>query len=293
MITGARFYRLLLCPFLILYILLVFIPLLGLIQKSLVKERTVEIELFHPSKLPSLEWTFKNYGTLLFHSYYRKSTLNTLIVASIAVLLVIIFGTPIAYLLARPGMAGKRILEWIFSLPMFLSGVVACYALFIVMSRQGLLTILASSLLGKPVRLTRTFSAIIIGTVYIILPMFIRTVHPGFKRINPELCEASYSLGASEFYTFLKIVLPLALPSLVAGTILSFTYVMGLVVVALILGPTPVQFSILPLEVLEKARGLDLNIPLASAMGAVLLVIALAGQAIAEKILRHFYGGVQ
>ena len=286
---GRRFYFVLLCPFLVLYSLLVFLPVLGLLQKSFVTERTLEIELFQPSKLRMLKWTFENYRALLVNTYYRRSVLNTLIVASIAVSLTLIFGTPIGYVLARPGLPGRRIFEWIFSLPMFLSAVVACYAIFIVSNRQGLLTLLANYVLGRPVHLLRTFSIIIVGTVYILLPMFIRMVRPGFEKINPELWEASYSLGATEFYTFLKIVVPLALPSIVAGTILSFTYTMGLVVVALILGPTPVQFSILPLEVFEKARGLDLNIPLATAMGAVLLVVGLVGQAAAEKILRHFY----
>lgn len=286
-----RFYFVLLCPFLTLYFFLVFVPLLGLLQKSVVTERSIEIELFRPSKLASLKWTFDNYRTLFVHSYYRQSALNTLVVASFSVLLTVIFGTPIAYLLAQPDLLGRRIFEWVFSLPMFLSAVVACYALYIVMAREGLLTTMVSFLFGKSVRPLRTFSAIIVGTVYVILPMFIRTVRPGFERINRELYEASYSLGANEFYTFLRIVLPLALPSMVAGTILSFTYTMGLVVVALILGPTPVQFSILPLEVFEKARGLDLNIPLAAAMGVVLLVLGLAGQATAEKILRHVYGG--
>lgn len=284
-----RIHWLLLFPFFIFYVILVFFPLLGLIQKSFVAEKTIGFELFEPAKLASVRWTAYNYSVLFAHSYYQRMIINTLIVCAVSVAVMLVFGTLISYLLAQPGIRGRRIIEWFVSLPMFLSGVVASYALFLVLGRTGILAAVTTAIFKRPLSLTRTFTAVIVGTSYIILPLFVRTVRPGFEAIRMDLFEASFSLGANELQTFLRIALPLALPAILAGTVISFTYVMGLVVVALILGPTPVQFPIMPLEILERAKGLDLNIPLASAMSVVLTVVAFAGQIVVERFLRRIY----
>ncbi|MEM3434265.1 MAG: ABC transporter permease subunit [Candidatus Methanomethyliaceae archaeon] len=272
-------------PFLLLYICVVLIPFVGIIQKSFVTSRTIEIELFRPSKLRSSSFTLSNYIGIFREKYYVQSLSNTLSVISLSTLITVLIGTIVSYALVWVNFPGKRLIERVFSFPLFLSAVVACYGLFICFSRYGLVAALSEFLLGKHVALTRTVYAIVVGTIYILMPMFVQLVKPGFESVDAGLFEASFSLGASELYTFWKVALPIAFPAVIAGTIIVFTYAMGLVVVALILGPPSARFSMLPVEVFEKARGLDLNIPLASAIGVVLAVVSILGQRVAERIL--------
>ena len=276
----------LLLPFLVFYAVFVILPIVGVFLKSFVTSHTLELELLRPSKFATVKWTLENYMVLFKNEYYITATLNTLYISVGAVIISLIVGTPIAYLITRHYMKGKRLVEWILAIPIYLSGVVTCYSLLLFFSRNGPVNFIAMKVTGESVRVNGTILAIILGTSYIVLPIYIRVARSGFQMIKSSVLEVSLTLGANEFYTFRKIVLPLVLPAIAAGAILVFTYSMSLVVVILILGSGGATFTILPLEILSTANGLDQNIPLATAMAIILFVIAIIGQAITERLLQ-------
>jgi ABC-type spermidine/putrescine transport system permease subunit I len=158
--------------------------------------------------------------------------------------------------------------------------------LLLFFSRNGPINFIYKGLSGENIKLIGTIPAIILGTAYIVLPMFVRIARSGFQMIPSSILEVSLTLGANEFYTFRRVVIPLALPAIGAAAVLAFTYSMSLVVVILILGSGGATFTILPLEIMSTAYGLDQNIPLASAMAVILFVVSLIGQAITERLLR-------
>jgi ABC-type spermidine/putrescine transport system permease subunit I len=172
-------------------------------------------------------------------------------------------------------------------LPIYLSGVLASYALLLFFSRHGLLNTAAEALSGGSLHILGTMTAVILGTVYIILPMYVRVARAGFLSIPAEIYEASLTLGADEFRTFRSIMLPQALPAIGAGVAITFTYAMSLVVVILVLGSGGATFTILPLEILEQTRSTSMNIPLAAAMAVLLLLVAAMGQFVADVLLNR------
>jgi len=177
------------------------------------------------------------------------------------------------------------------SLPIYLSGVLASYALLLFFSRRGLLSEATDLIFGFTPGLPGTIAAVVAGTVYIILPMFTRICRAGFLSIPQETFEASLTLGAGEFHTFRKVMLPQALPAIGAATAITFTYAMSLVIVILVLGSGGAKFTILPLEILAQTRSTSLNIPLAAAMAIILLIVAAAGQYVAERFLQRERSG--
>lgn len=277
---------LLLLPFLLVYGALVVIPVAGVVLKSFSSARTLELEFLSWSKLSGVLWTLDNYTRLLETEYYRQAAWNTVVISGVSVIVSILIGTPLAYLLAFHKFRGKGFIEWVISLPIYLPGVVAAYAVFLILNRQGLFPTITRALFGEPVYLLRTVPGVVLGTIYIILPMFLRIARTGFERIRRDVFEASLTLGASELRAFRDIMLPQALPAIGAGAAVTFTYAMGLVVVILILGSGGATFSTLPLEIIAVTNSVSRDIPLASAMAVLLLLISAAGQWVSDWLLK-------
>lgn len=277
---------LLLSPVLLLYLALAGIPVLSIVQKSFTSNHNLDLELFDLEKLRQSHWTLQNYAILLVEKYYLIAILNTVLIAAASVAISAILGVPIAFHLSREGLPGRFAFEWIISLPIYLSGVLASYALLLFFSQRGLLNTVSDLIFGTSFRLAGSMPAVIAGTVYIVLPMFVRISRAGFLAVPAATYEASLTLGAGEFETFRRIMLPQALPAIGAATAITFTYAMSLVIVILVLGSGGANFTILPLEILSQTRSANLNVPLAAAMAVVLLIVAAAGQFIAERFFK-------
>lgn len=277
----------LLLPFLVFYGVFVVFPTIGLVVKSLSGLRDLGFEVYNPKQLLDMKWTLKNYVDVFSDSYYLKATLNTVFLALVAVAISFVIGTPISYLLTIRKSRFSGFLGWIIMLPVYLPGVLASYALFIFFGSQGFVAVVSGFFLETPIRLVYTWPGIILGTVYIVLPMFVRTAKMGFERIRSDIREASHTLGAPEFYTFARVLFPIAAPSILAALVITFTYTMSLVVVVLILGGGGRSISILPVEIMAVSQSMNFDIPKASAMSVVLLVIAFFGQYFATRIMER------
>lgn len=287
MLRSKSALALLLLPFILFYGVFVIFPTLGLAVKSFSGLRELGFEIYNPSRLLSMEWTLKNYIDIFSESYYFKATLNTVFLALIAVVISFLVGTPIAYLLTIKKSRFTGFLGWLIMLPVYLPGVLASYALFIFFGSQGLVSVITGFFLETPLRLVYTWPGVILGTAYIVLPMFVRTAKMGFERIRADVREASHTLGAPEFTTFAKILFPIAAPSVLAALIITFTYTMSLVVVVLILGGGGRSIAILPVEIMNVSQSMNFDIPKASAMSLVLLAVAFVGQYLATAIMER------
>lgn len=281
----------LLAPFLLFYIVFVFVPLAGVLVKSFSTSRSLTFELLDWDALRSVQWTLANYQRLATTGYYVRAAINTILIAAVAAGGALLVGTPIAYTLAHPLSRTRSWLDYLVTLPIYLPGILASYALFIFFGSAGPVNYLGELLLGRPIRLVFTLPGILLGTLYIVVPMYIQTARSGFKLIRRDIPEASYSLGAREFYTFRRILFPMALPSILAASIVSFTYTMSLVVVVLVLGGGGRTLTILPLEVIAAAQSVDFDLPMAAAISVVLLIVSLAGQLFVRRLLGAAAGG--
>lgn len=148
----------------------------------------------------------------------------TLSTAFIACLFNAFFGFILAWVLVRYNFYGKKFLEASIDLPFALPTSVAGLTLATVYSKQGWI----GSLLSKfGIEVIFTQLGIILAMIFVSFPFVVRTIQPVLQEIDLELEEASWSLGASSWKTFQKVVFPPLLPSIITGLTLSFSRAIG------------------------------------------------------------------
>jgi molybdate transport system permease protein len=183
-------------------LLLLILPLVAMLVR--VPSRSVLEGLTDPAVLQAL----------------RLSLITSLAATGVVVLL----GLPAAYLMATRDFRGKRIVESLIDLPLVLPPTVAGLALLLAFGRAGLAG-RALSPLGLQIPFTTL--AVVIAQTFMALPLFVGAARAGFSSIEPRYLDAADTLRASEGYRFWRIMLPLAAPSLIAGTAMTWARALG------------------------------------------------------------------
>ncbi|MEF2278705.1 iron ABC transporter permease [Deinococcus sp. YIM 134068] len=150
--------------------------------------------------------------------YFTGRLTWTLAQATLTALIALIVGAPLAYLLSRYSVPGKRLLLRLLLLPFVTPTLVAVLGITALLGPRGWLT----ALLG--VDLEGTPALLILGNLFFNLPVMVRLAYGGFSRVPPALTGAARTLGASGLRAAWTVALPLALPGLAAGFILVFLY---------------------------------------------------------------------
>jgi molybdate transport system permease protein len=148
-------------------------------------------------------------------------TLKTSLVAQA---LIVLFGTPTAYLLATKRFTGRSIAVTLVELPLVLPPAVAGLGLLEALGRYGLL---GSKLEALGISIAFTQSAVTVAVAYVASPLYIRQAIAAFEAVDPRLPAASRTLGAGPVRTFFRVMLPLARAGLIAGLALSFARGLG------------------------------------------------------------------
>jgi molybdate transport system permease protein len=144
--------------------------------------------------------------------------------SALAQLLVVLLGTPTAYLLASRRFPGHSLAVTLVELPLVLPPAVAGIGLLAAFGRVGLL---GSSLRAAGITLPFTQSAVTIAVAFVASPLYVRQAIAAFEATDPNLAAAARTLGAGPVRTFVRVVLPLARGGLVAGLALSFARGLG------------------------------------------------------------------
>jgi ABC-type spermidine/putrescine transport system permease subunit I len=286
---GARKHRTLrayaaLSPFLLLYGVLIVIPTLGLLVKSVSTNDSADLEILNPSLLVHTTFTLVNYQALFTQSANVTTIVTTIVIALVAVVLTVIIGTPISYQLARDRARLTGTASWVLSLPIYMPTVVIAFALVLLFGPNGILNAGTSALDLPSWNISYTTVAVVLGTVYVLVPLYVRMLTAAFGRVPDDLMDASMSLGAGEFRTLLRVVLPVVRPTMLAAVILDFAFAVGLVEIALIVGGGPLNVPYLPVSILQRSTTFAPDLPLTAAMAVVLVAIALIGQLLASRL---------
>lgn len=131
----------------------------------------------------------------------------------------------IGYKMARHTFIGKPIVEGIIHLPLVMPPVTTGYLLLLLLGSKSFIGEWLHSVFG--IKLSFSFHAAVIASVFVSLPLIIRSVRTAFEMIDTGLEDASRILGMSKLKTFIKITIPLALPGIISGTILAFARSLG------------------------------------------------------------------
>jgi molybdate transport system permease protein len=150
----------------------------------------------------------------------RLSALSSF--ASLAVM--IVFGTPVAYLLGRGQFRGKRLLETILELPLVLPPAVAGVALLFAFGRR---TPIGGVLRDLHLEVAFTLAAVVLAQVFVAAPFYIKSARVGFGSVPRELLEAAATQGAGGPQVFRHILVPLAGPALAGGAIMGWARAVG------------------------------------------------------------------
>lgn len=202
----------------------------------------------------------------------------SLITTALSLVLVVAFGLPLAYVLARRRFRGIGIVEAVVDLPIVLPPSVAGLALLLVLGRRGLLGG-AFELLG--ISISFTTISVVIAQIFVSAPFFIRSARAGFDSIDRDLEDAARVDGASERQLFRLITLPLAQTALAAGLVMTWARSLGeFGATIMFAGNVEGRTQTLPLVVYSEFQGGDLD---ASIAAAAILVIAAFGVLVAVR----------
>jgi spermidine/putrescine transport system permease protein len=221
--------------------------------------------------------------TFQWHNYsdawsqYHVQFIRSLWFALIATVLCILIGYPVAYWIAFRGGAHKSSLLFLILLPFFVSFVIRTQSWNYILADNGmLLTWLKDwGIVGPNFHILQTPTAVIGGLTYNFLPFMVLPIYVALERVDPALLEASADLYASKFTAFRKVVLPLSIPGVFAGVLLTYVPVAADYVNASILGGSTNTTMIG--NVIQTQYFTNLNYPTAAALSFILMGILLVG----------------
>ncbi|RJX75474.1 molybdate ABC transporter permease [Vibrio sinensis] len=157
--------------------------------------------------------------------YEYQALLLSLKVASYTILWLIPIGIFFAWVLARTQFVGKSVLESLIHLPLVLPPVVIGYLLLISMGRQGFIGHWLYEQFG--ILFSFNWKGAVLACIVVALPLMVRAIHLSLQNVDPKLEQAAATLGASSFRIFVTITLPLTIPGIITGTMLSFARSLG------------------------------------------------------------------
>lgn len=204
---------------------------------------------------------------------------DTLLVGVKATALCLLFGYPLAWLSTRVPARWQAGLIFLIVLPIVTSVVVRTFAWIVILGRNGIVNeaILALGLSAQPLRLLFSETGVVIVLAQVQMPLMVLPLITTLQRIDPNLESASQALGAGAWRTFFKVTLPLSLPGIIAGTILTYTACVTAFVTQSLIGGSRLLY--MPMLIFQQAMDLQ-NWPFAAAvsvifMASVLLIVAM------------------
>jgi spermidine/putrescine transport system permease protein len=232
-------------------------------------------------------WEFSNYWDAI--KTYDQHLIRSLVYAGLATILALVISYPLAYWIAFRGGRWKNLLLLVIIAPFFVTYLIRTLAWQSILSDNGLVVSLLRDLhlLGPDGRLLATSTAVVAGITYNFLPFMALPLYVSLESIDERLIEAAEDLYASKLQAFLRVTLPLSLPGVVAGTLLTFIPATGDFINAKLLG-TPENYMIG--NVIESKFFNLLDYPGAAAlsftlMAAVLILIAVYARVIGTEKL--------
>jgi len=183
------------------------------------------------------KFNLTNY-TRLFNELYGKVMVFSLGIGLGTTLICLLVGYPLSYFLARAPVRQRSLLLFLILLPFWTNFIIRIFAWMIILRSGGILDSLLQWLhiTNAPLNLLYTPTAVLIGMVYEFLPFMVLPLYTSLEKIENSLLEAAADLGAPPWKAFIRVTLPLSVPGMVAGTILTFIPAMGMFVVPDILG---------------------------------------------------------
>lgn len=200
---------LLLVPGIVMLVVFLVMPLLSIIMPTVFDQG----------------FTLKAYVEFFKDPYYMQIFGRTLRISLISAIVCMILGIPTAYFISRCNQKWRSLLMAISIFPMLTNSVVRAFAWINILGKNGVVNsiLMGLKIIDEPLTLLYTEFSVLIGTIYLFLPLMIITLVGVMENIDNDMMEAAESLGANRFKAFVKVVLPLSIPGIIVGSVLVFT----------------------------------------------------------------------
>src|SRR5882757_9010505 len=191
-----------------------------------------------PRRIMQEIFTLANYEKFFSDSYYTSTLLTTMRVAALCTVICLVMGLPLAYVLARTQTRFKNVLIMLVVLPLFVGNAVRAAGWMTLFGTKGFLnvTLMQFGVITTPLQMMFTEGAVVAGIIAVNLPYMVLTLQSVIEGINRNVEEAAFSLGAGPATMFRRVLLPLSLPGILAGTILTFILGMNAYATPVLLG---------------------------------------------------------
>jgi putative spermidine/putrescine transport system permease protein len=227
--------------------------------------------------------TLANYVRFFTDPYYTSILGVTLRIAVTVTAACLILGFPLAYVVARTQSRFKHLLIIAIVLPLFVGNAVRAAGWMVVFGNKGFLNTMLEwlGLIDRPLEIMFTEKAVIIGIIAVTLPFMVLTLQSVIESIDRAVEEAAFSLGAPPITMFRRVLWPLAMPGILAGTILTFILAMNAYATPFLLGG-PLFKMMAPLVYNQFTQ--QTNWPFGGAIAFILMTVTL-GLTLAANLL--------
>lgn len=170
-------------------------------------------------------FTLESYTNFFSSSFNLTILWRTIKLSLIVTVMTVILGLPTAYYISRTNKKWRSLLMGLVLFPLLTNSVVRSFAWINILGTNGIINqfLMNTGLVSEPVRMLYTEFAIVIGSVYLFLPLMITTLVGILENIDSEMIEAAETLGANPVVAFIKVIWPLSIPGVIVGSILVFT----------------------------------------------------------------------
>ena len=242
---------------------------------------------FVPGQMMVEALTLDNYARFFADSFYQEVLGTTLWISALSTLLCLVAGFPVAYFLVRQASdKWKGRLLLLIVLPLLMGNAVRTAAWMVILGDKGLFNAVIGAIGISPVKLMYTPTAVVIGLVSVLLPFMIVTLQSVIEGIDANLESAAQSLGASHLTVLRRVVLPLALPGILAGTMLCFILSMNAYATPVLIGG-PSFHMMAPTVYQQVAKAM--NWPFGAALAFVLMAVTLVLTTTANVLVQRRY----
>ena len=240
---------------------------------------------FEPTKKMMVEAvTAANYAKFFVDPYYSAILWTTVRIAVTVTVACLVIGFPLAYVVARTQSRFKHLLIIAIVLPLFVGNSVRAAGWMVVFGNKGFVNagLMGLCLISTPIEIMFTEKAVVIGTIAVNLSFMVLSLQAVIEGIDRSVEEAAFSLGAPPATMFRRVLWPLALPGIIAGTILCFILAMNAYATPFLLGG-PLFKMMSPLIYNEFTK--KTNWPFGGAIAFILMSVTLGLTVAANLIL--------
>lgn len=238
------------------------------------------------------QFSFENYIWLTQDSLYYKAYLSSVKIAAVSTFLALLIGFPLAYGMARAPLTLRPTLLMLVILPFWTSFLIRVYAWIAILKPEGLLNqfLMGLNIIDTPLTILNTDTAIYIGIVYSYLPFMVLPIYSALEKMDYSLIEAAQDLGCAPLTAFWKITFPLALPGVIAGSMLVFIPAIGEFVIPDLLGGSS---TLMIGKTLWSEFFSNRDWPVSAAVAVVLLIILVIPIVLFQKMQTRADGGAK